>query len=104
MNDHVLQRVNLVLQQLVDPTSKGRKPTKWAGPYRTPRPTQPKRCLGCGTKLSPQLRRMGAWWCEPCKDPDGYLPRLEKATAEARDRCRTTYPPIDAEQGELFNV
>jgi hypothetical protein len=45
---------------------------------------------------------MGAWWCERCKDPDGYLPRLEKASAEARDRCRMAYPPVDAEQLSLY--
>jgi hypothetical protein len=102
MSDHVLQQVTLVLQQVVDLGSKGHKPSKWPAPYRTPRPTQPKQCVGCQTKLSPQLRRMDAWWCEPCKDPDGYLPRLEKAIAEARDRCRTAYPPVDAEQLSLY--
>jgi hypothetical protein len=102
MNEYALQQVNRVRQQVVDAASKGHKPTTWPGPYRTPRPTQPKRCVGCGTTLSPQLRRVGAWWCEPCKDPHGYLQRLEKANAEARDRCRTAYPPADIAQGELF--
>jgi hypothetical protein len=102
MNDDALQQGTLVPQQVMDPASKGRKPTKWPGPYRTPRPTQPRRCVGCRATLSPQLRQMGARWCMSCKDPDGYLQRLEKASAEARDRCRTAYPPANVEQPSLY--
>jgi hypothetical protein len=103
MSDDVLEQVNRILQEVVTPEIIRKGPTVWPGPLKkTTQPKQPKRCLGCGTQLSRQLRAMGCWWCEPCKDPDGYLPRLEKASAEARDRCRTAYPPANAEQLSLY--
>jgi hypothetical protein len=101
-DDHASPQMDLLSPDVESPEPKPTKPTTWHGPYRTPRPTQPKRCFGCRGRLSARLRRMGAWWCEHCKDPDGYLPRLEKASAEARDRCRMAYPPVDPEQLSLY--
>jgi hypothetical protein len=95
-------QMDLVSPDVESPTLKPARPATWHGPYRTPRPTQPKRCMGCRATLPARLRRMGAWWCERCKDPGGYLQRLEKASAEARDRCRAAYPLVDAEQLSLY--
>jgi hypothetical protein len=102
MSDREFPQDNLVLE-LVSPALDDGKPAKWAGPYKTPRATRPKRCVGCGSKLSAPMRRIRADWCETCKDPDGYLQRLEKASAAARDRCREAYAPADAEQLLLFS-
>jgi hypothetical protein len=102
MSDHALHEVNRARQEVVSPLLKPKQPTTWPGPVRKARLTSPTRCVGCDTQLSYQLRQMGAWWCASCKDPDGYLLRLEKASAEARDRCRTAYPAVDARQEELF--
>jgi hypothetical protein len=102
MRDRALRQGNGVLQELVSPELNDGKPAKWAGPYKTSRLTHPKRCIDCGRKLSAHMRRIQAWWCETCKDPDGYLQRLEKASAAARDRCHAAYPPADAEQLSLF--
>jgi hypothetical protein len=102
MSNHEPPQDNLVLE-LVSPALDDGKPAKWAGPYKTPRARRPKRCVGCGSKLSAQMRRMRADWCETCKDPDGYLQRLEKTSAAARDRCREAHPLADAEQLSLFS-
>lgn len=101
-DDHTSPQMDLPLPGAESPELKPARPATGHGHYRTPRPTQPKRCFGCRGRLSTQLRRMGAWWCERCKDPDGYLQRLEKASAEARDRCHAAYPPVDAEQLSLY--
>ena len=103
MGHDALEQVHGVLLQVVSHERKRKGPATWQGPVKkTTRPPQPKRCISCGQKLSAQMRQMGAWWCERCRDPDGYLPQLEKATAEARDRCYAAYPPTDPEQLSLY--
>jgi hypothetical protein len=103
MNHDLFEQTDSLLRDVVDPERKPKKPARWAGRMRkTAPPPPPKRCIKCRHPLSRQQRSMRSWWCDRCKDPDGYFPRLEKAGAAARDRCRVEYPPVDAEQLSLF--
>lgn len=78
------------------------KPT-YAGPIRkTPALTPATHCHGCGRRLPIPASRRGEWWCQPCKDPDGYLFRLKEAQAEARQRCLAAYPQVTYRAGDLF--